>query len=212
VRYSRSNELMSHKVLPSCIISLLFILISLNGFSQKWDFIKEKDGIKIYTRNEKDSDLKSFRGTADLHTTTDKLYQYLGNGNNVNWWDKNVSEIKVLSFEKDKFIKYYLVYGVPWPLTDRDLCVETKITTDPVTGIRTILAQPLLNVVPEKTDRIRIKKYWQKWTVEPMPEGIVHVSLEGFVDPGGSVPAWLYNMVITDTPMKVIREVRRRVE
>jgi hypothetical protein len=28
------------------------------------------------------------------------------------------------------------------------------------------------------------------------------------VDPGGSIPDWLYNMVITDTPIKVIKNVK----
>jgi len=59
---------------------------------------------------------------------------------------------------------------------------------------------------------VRIKNYWQKWTIIPMEKGVIKLVLEGFVDPGGTVPAWLYNMVITDTPLKVMREVQKRVE
>ncbi len=190
----------------------LFLVFMQSVSAQAWDFIKEKDGIKIFTRNEPNSSLKSFKGMADLQTTPEKVHDLLGNGKNFDWWDKNIEEIRVLGFEKDQYIRYYLVYGVPWPLTNRDLCVEAKITTDPATGTRTIFAQPLLNVIAENPDRIRIKKYWQKWTITPADKGIVHVTLEGFVDPGGSVPAWLYNMVITETPMRVIRSVRDRVE
>jgi hypothetical protein len=82
---------------------------------------------------------------------------------------------------------------------------------DPVTGTRSIEAKSLLNVIPEKPDLIRIKKYWQKWTLVPVEKGLVHVILEGSVDPAGSVPAWLSNMVITETPFKVIQSVQTHV-
>jgi len=203
---------MYHKNLTNFLIVLfqLFILEDLIG--QKWDFIKEKDGIKIYTRKEANTSLKSFRGEVTFHTQMAKVCNLIGNVKNVDWWDKNLREINVLSYEEDKNIKYYLVYDVPWPFTDRDLCVEAKITTDPVTGQRVIYSVPLPDVIPEKPDLIRIKNYWQKWIIQPMDKGNIYVILEGFVDPAGSVPAWLYNMVITETPLKIIRGIKSRVE
>ena len=190
----------------------LFNLLLIHGLqAQAWDFVKEKDGISIYTRKEINSSLKSFKGEATFHVEIDKVFHVLGDATNFDWWDKDISEIKVLFFEPGKNIKYYLVYDVPWPLSDRDLVVHSKIYTDPITGERTIDATPLLNVIPEKPGIVRIKNYWQKWRVQPMENGNVHVILEGFVDPGGSVPSWLYNMVITETPLKVIRSLRDRV-
>jgi hypothetical protein len=180
-------------------------------FSQSWDFIKEKDGIKIYTRKEANNDLKSFKGETYIHTKFENVTALIGNVKNFDWWDDDITEIKVLLNEKEKHIQYYLIYDVPWPVTDRDLVVDAIITTDPLTGIRVVEARPLPNVIPEKPNLIRIKKYWQKWTLIPIEPGVVHVILEGFVDPGGSVPAWLYNMVITETPLKVIRSVQTHV-
>ncbi|MCK9203378.1 MAG: START domain-containing protein [Bacteroidales bacterium] len=181
-------------------------------YSQAWDFVKEKDGIKIYTRKEGNASLKQFKGVADIYAPMEKVCELVGNVKNTDWWDKNLEEINVLLYEKDKHIQYYLVYGVPWPLTDRDLCVDAKITTDPGTGVRIIYSTPLFNVVPERSDRVRIKEYWQRWTLQPVTSGCVHVILEGYVDPGGNVPDWLYNMVITDTPLKVIRGIKGRLE
>ena len=137
---------------------------------------------------------------------------YIGNVQNVDWWDKNVREIRVLAYEPDKYIKYYLVYHVPWPLNDRDLCVEAKITIDPVTGEKVVYAKPLLDDIPERRGIVRIRKYWQKWTLKPTSKNTVQAVLEGFVDPGGSVPSWLYNMVIVDTPLKVMKGIKERVE
>ena len=190
----------------------IFLIGTGSVYSQTWDFIKEKEGVKIYTRKENHSSLKSFKGVVDLHTQMDKVCNLIGNVKNVDWWDKNLREIKVLLYEKDKHIQYYLVYGAPWPVTDRDLCVEANITTDPVTGIRTIYSVPLPGVIPENPEYVRIKDYWQKWIIQDMKNGIIHITLEGYVDPAGSVPDWIYNMVITDTPLKIIRGIKERLE
>ena len=191
---------------------VLIVLVSIDLRAQSWEFIKEKDGIKIYTRKDVGSPLKSFRGEADLRTPMEQVCNLIGNVKNVDWWDKNLREINVLLFEKDKHIQYYLVYGAPWPVTDRDLCVDATITNDPAKGLRTIYSMPLLNVVPENPKYVRIKNYWQKWVIQDMKNGIVHITLEGHVDPGGSVPNWIYNMVITDTPLKIMRGIKQRLE
>jgi hypothetical protein len=191
---------------------LPIFFISINLPAQTWNFIKEKDGIKIYTRTPDHSSFKCFKGETVFHTTIDKLSMYIGNVKNVDWWDKNVREIKVIAFEPDKVIQYYLVYHVPWPLSDRDLCVEAKITVNPVTGEKVVYAKPLLDAVPERRGIVRIRNYWQKWTLRPIGKNSVQAVLEGFVDPGGNVPAWLYNMVIIDTPLKVMRGIKERVE
>lgn len=197
-----------------CIYILIVNVILFAGVKvvdgQSWDFVKEKDGIKIYTRNELNSSLKSYKGEVTFKASLDKVNLLVGDVKNLDWWDKNISNIKVIDFEKNKFIRYYLVYHVPWPLSNRDLALESQITTDPATGVRTVFSKPVFNLVPEKKDLVRIKKYWQKWTVEPMDKGYVHVILEGFVDPNGNIPSWIYNMVITETPFNVIHSLRER--
>lgn len=200
---------MIRKVLHFLTLMFTLLVFSPALFSQSWEFIKAKDGINVYTRMEKNSSLKSFKGVMDINSTMDRVCTMIGNPNNREWWDKNLSEVKVLSIEKNRY-SFYMVVDLPWPITNRDLCVETRISTDSVTGIRTVNAQQLLNVIPEKPGLVRIKKYWQKWTIEPRGNNFIHLELEGFADPAGSIPAWLYNMFITDTPLKIMREVQKR--
>lgn len=194
------------------LMSILFLFLVKSISSQEWNFVKERDGIKIFTRNEKNSCLKSFRGEADVKTCIEKIYEMIGNVQNVDWWDDDISELQILSQQKDEFVNYYLVYDVPWPLMDRDLCVQAHIRTDREKGCRTVYAEPLSGKVPEKDGRVRIKDYWQKWTIQDKGNGMIHLTLEGFFDPAGNVPAWLYNLVITDTPLKIMRGIKDRIE
>jgi len=180
--------------------------------AQPWEFIKERDGIKIYTKKEVGSPLKAFKGEMEIYSTMEMIGTIIGNVKNFDWWDDDIRELQVISHEENVRTQYYLIYDVPWPLQDRDLCADAKVTIDSVTGKKVIYATPLLDVIPEDPNIIRIKNYWQRWTIEPLPDGMKRLTLEGLVDPGGIVPAWLYNMVITDTPLNLMREVKKRVE
>ena len=51
---------------------------------------------------------------------------------------------------------------------------------------------------------VRIKDFRQTWIIIPAGKEMTHVVLEGFIDPAGSVPDWVSNMLIIDTPFKSI--------
>ena len=196
------------------IIQMFFLQIMLPSFleAQQWNLIKEKNGIKIYTRKEDGKSLKSYKGVADIKAPAEKVFSLIEDVNNTDWWDKNITKIKILLYEKNKRAQYYVVYDLPWPVTDRDLCVDVTVTIDLTTGVREITAIPLPDVIPECQDKIRIKEYKQTWTVQPAGKDLTHVILEGYVDPAGSIPDWVSNMLIVDSPLQVINSIRQRVE
>jgi len=178
--------------------------------AQPWNFIKEKDGIKIYTRTDPHSSLKSYKGETVFKAPMEKVCALLGTAKNLDWWDKGFTKIEVLKHEDQKFIQYYFIYDMPWPVVDRDLAVESRIKMDTASGIYTVSSRPLLKTVPEKPGLVRITKYWQKWTVKPMEKGNLHVTIEGSIDPGGKIPDWVYNMLVTEMPLNTVRSLRNR--
>jgi hypothetical protein len=202
---------MRHSQFNFILFFSITITLSCPVKAQVWDFIKEKDSIKIYTRVEPGKSLKSYRGVAIINAPVEKIFAIMEDINHTDWWDKNLTQIKVIHYEKNKSARYYLVYDLPSPVTDRDLCVDVTITIDKVTNERTINAVALNGVIPEYNDLVRIKDYRQKWTIYPIGKERTHVVLEGFVDPAGTVPDWLSNMLIIDTPIKAISGLRERI-
>jgi hypothetical protein len=202
---------MKHYQIHFILIFSFALMLSCSMAAQSWDFIKEKDSIKIYTREEAGQSLKSYRGVTDINAPAEYIFDMLEDVNNTDWWDKNLTQIKVLLNEKDKRAQYYLVYDLPWPVIDRDLCVDVMMTIDPVTCERKIAAVLLPGVIPERKDMVRIKDYRQTWTLIPAGKEMTHVVLEGFVDPAGSIPDWISNKLIIDLPFKAISEVKGRM-
>jgi hypothetical protein len=193
--------------LPLLLLFLLSRAFSCPAPAQSWNFIKEKDGIKLYTKEEPGQRLKSFMGIVDINAPAEKVYSLLENVNNTSWWDKNITRIKILGYEKNKRAQYYLVYDLPWPVADRDICVDVRIALDTLTGERKITALPLPELVPQTSGMVRIKNYSQAWSVIPKGKEMTHVILEGFVDPGGSVPDWILNMLIIDSPYRSLKGI-----
>jgi hypothetical protein len=191
---------------------LLSAGLSLSMEAQSWHFVKDKEGIKIYTRTEPGKTLKSYKGVADIKAPSEKVFAMIEDVNNTDWWDKNFNQIKVLMYEKYKRAQYYLVYDLPWPVTDRDLCVDVTASFDPVTGVGKVTSFPLPGAVPEHREMIRIREYRQTWTVTPAGKELTHVVLEGYVDPAGSIPDWVSNMLIIDSPIQVISSIKQRLE
>jgi len=194
------------------ILTFFFTLIvSCSIAAQSWDFIKEKDGIKIYTRVEAGKSLKSYRGVTDINAPAEKIFALMEDINNTDWWDKKLTHIKVLQYEKNKRVQYYLVYNLPWPVTDRDLCVDVTITIDTMTGGYKFNAVALNGLIPERSDMVRIKDYRQTWTIIPISKETTHIILEGFVDPAGTIPNWISNMLIIESPIKAITGLKERM-
>jgi len=193
------------------LILFLSVVHTYSLTAQSWKFATEKDGIKIYTGEEAGMALKSYRGVTDISAPAEKVFAIIEDVNNTDWWDKNLSRIKVLHYEKFKSAQYYLVYDLPWPVTDRDLCVEVTVMQDTVSGERRITAAAVTGVIPESNDMVRIKDYRQTWTIIPIAKEKSHIELEGYIDPAGSVPDWISNLLIVDSPFKAISGIKERM-
>ncbi|KAF0196236.1 MAG: lipid-binding START domain-containing protein [Bacteroidetes bacterium] len=192
------------------ILMLLCLILPSHAFPQPWQFVKERDGIKLFVRQEANTPFKTFHGETTFRGNYSLVCSLIGDPARLDWWDDDIRDIRVLAYEKDKLIRYYFVYDVPWPFTDRDLVAEVKLSGDPLTGPRTVFSKPLLNLVPRYPEMVRVTDFWQKWTIRPLKDGKVQVTLEGYINPAGDVPAWLYNMVIVDIPLRLLKEIRNR--
>ena len=202
---------MRHNKFQFILMFFITMMLTCPMKAQSWNFIKEKDSIKIYTRVEAGKSLKSYKGVTNINAPLEKIFAVMEDINNTDWWDKKLTQIKVLLYEKDKRAQYYLVYDLPLPITDRDLCADVTITINKVTGERKINAVALNGVIPERNDMVRIKNYRQTWTIIPAGKEMTHVVLEGFVDPAGSIPDWISNMLIINSPVKAISGVREQI-
>ena len=195
-------------------IGLLFLIQANSGplAGQSWDLVKDQYGIRIYERQEVDKSLKAFKATATIRAPAEKVFTLIEDVYHTDWWGPNFSQISVLTYEKNRRARYYMMYDAPWPVANRDLCVDVTVTIDPLKKIFKVNSVTLNGVIPQREDAVRIKDYKQSWTVSSSGVNLAQVVLEGYVDPAGSIPEWLSNRLIIESPFYAISEIRRRVE
>lgn len=179
--------------------------------AQSWELVREGDGIKVFTRQEPGTSVKAFKATGIVQAPAEKIYNLLEDVNHTEWWSAPISELKVLAYEKNKMARYYLVYDAPWPVSNRDLCVDVAVGIDRVKGVYSVTAVTNPGFIPEKPDMVRIRNYRQSWAVTSVGANLSNVVLEGLVDPAGNIPSWMANMVISKTPFNAINGVRREM-
>jgi hypothetical protein len=203
---------MKNKRIYIFLIVLITLLFPGQLCAQNWKFIKEKDGIQLYSRREVSKGLKIFKGVAEIEASADKVYGFLEDVNHTEWWTKEVTQKEVLHYEKDKQAQCYLVYSLPWPFLDRDLCLNVTATVNRSTGERKLTSLPLSGVTPERDGLVRIKEYKEEWIIRPIDNNRSHVEFEFYLNPGNNLPAWLINMVLGDAPIHMIKSVRKHVK
>lgn len=194
------------------LVVVLLSLFSPSLIAQSWEFVKEKDGVQIFSRQEPGRNLKSFKGVADIKESAEKVFDRIEDVNHTEWWDKNLSQIKVLLYEKYKRAQYHIVYATPWPIKNRDLYADATVSINQVTGERKITTVPLQGAPAETKDYKRIKDYRQQWTVKPVNNNLTHVELEFYVDPDDKLPEWLLNLVFIESPVNTIKGLRQEIE
>ena len=85
-RNDNTCTLISTSRIAAIILLLtMVIMIPSSLVAQSWEFKKEKDGIKIYTRKEPGKSLKSYMGVAEIHAPAEKVFALIEDVNHTEW-------------------------------------------------------------------------------------------------------------------------------
>lgn len=186
----------------------LFIL-PLSDFKQQqddgWDFKKKKSGIKIYTRESDDSNIKELKFTVTIDATMNQAVTLLADVDNYYDWVYACEHSSTIN-EINKLQSYcYYKVDFPWPMTDRDLVVYSEIKQDSITKVVTSDTNSRADYMPKADGYIRMEEHFNKWIFTPISASQIEVTYLLKSDPGGSIPSWAINMAIDQGPVKSMK-------
>ena len=111
-----------------------------------------------------------------------------------------------------KFIVYN-VTNAPWPVSDRDVLVESEATYDKASRTVTIDMKSIESPdVPKVNGLVRMPRLIGKFTLRSVNDKVTHVTYEIDADPGGMLPHWLVRMASKDIPYITLTNLRDRVK
>ncbi len=187
------------------------LLLSVSFQAAQWKLAKNSDGIKVYTREFPNSDIKEFKAVTIVKTPIKNIEKLLDNTEELPEWMENVITAKTLKEINPQEKYVYFAIEFPWPFSDRDMVMkETKTLKSD--GSILYATRSAYDYAPEKEDFVRMKIAQGRWEIFPVSATETKVVYQFYGDPAGSIPNWLVNMFIVDGPYKTLKNIKKKFE
>ncbi|MES2824514.1 MAG: START domain-containing protein [Pseudomonadota bacterium] len=199
-------------MLTSILLAMSSITWSAEDKLEGWDFAKDKDGIKIYTRKLEGAVFKEFHATVKMKTTVaDLVALYSDPAKCADWLPDCKSAHLVEKTTDAKFITYTEVNN-PWPIKNRDYILQINVTRNSQTGEATIDFSDLKDGVPANKCCIRMGMVKGFWKFTPAEDGNVIVTYEYKFLPGGDLPVSAVNAAVPDLAYDTLTKMKQYIE
>ena len=194
-------------------VTLFMGLIWAGKAQNNWVEVKDKDGIKVFTRTNTLMSFKEFKATMIIQGKVSDVLSVLYDVNDLKEWGHNISRSELIERKGDSFQMYYAVAKAPWPYKDRDGIYINKINWDK--ELKTLLVEIDLiepeNDLYSNNDFVRMDGYGF-WKIKELLSGEIEVDFQMQIDPGGSIKAWVANMFVSDSPFYTLKGLKEALK
>ena len=187
---------------------LLSTFITVTAYSQySWRLSKDKDGIKVYESEIKNSNFKSIKVECVLPGTYDKLMAILSDVSRHKDWVFHSKTSNILKRNSPYDFYYYTETSMPWPMSNRDAVVHLTMNRDSLNRFLKVTATGVPNFIAEKNGKVRVPRSSVNWYVTMQSATSINIVYTFEADPGGSMPAWLVNMFADKGPYESFKKL-----
>ncbi len=194
-------------------IYLLLILVLVTPLQalEKWQLIKDQDAIQVYSTKIQGARIKSAKGEMTISASLDEILTILENIQLLPRWLYKCKSAKTIK-QVDIVERYDYIYSdMPWPSWDRDVIVRSIFQQNPNTKVVTVSFDTNPSMVALKQRVVRVKQMTGRMVLIPQRVKMTKIIYEVNADPGGRIPKWLVNDMISDFPFYSLKNLRELV-
>jgi hypothetical protein len=179
------------------------------GGDEGWELVKDKNGVKVYSRLTPVSPTKSFRGVMNIKADLDELVAFIADPYAYPEYIYSCRAAEVLKYQTNNDYYFRSEVKVMWPIAMRDSITHTYWRKDPETGKVIMDCIGIPELVPEKKGFIRVPLIFMSLNVTPGADGVHELVFEGVIEAGGLIPSWAENLCIWWVPYRSLSYVRK---
>lgn len=189
-----------YKLITTCMLLLMGVAAAQ---ATDWQLKKEKDGIRVYNKQKEGTQLYMYKVVAAVKARPEVVYrQVVDFADNLKHMEL-VDSIRFLNHQPDERYTNYMRMNMPWPVKNRDMVVEMAVTRTEKGYY--LESRVLTDYLPANQGIIRIEDFYESWTIETSATpGESQIVVSGWVDPGGSIPAWVLKLASVNAPYRFI--------
>ena len=151
--------------------SMVFVL-SILLLQGEWELKKDKQDIKVYTRDSETSDFKSFRGETYFASSPEQAVKALRDLANYPLWLDRCEHGEVLEEITEDEYYIYTRMDMPFPTTDRDVVQKVEVIRSD-NGAIEIKLSSAPEYIPEVDGYVRIPYSNGHWQLIPL--SLIHI-------------------------------------
>lgn len=192
------------------IIAVLFTAAALTAAADEWKLILNKKGIKVYTRPAEGCPLDQFMGVAVIDAPLETCAMVLRDADNqVKWMGDCLKSHTLKKISNDHFIVYNVLHAT-WPLSNRDLQIDTVFIDDFAKGIVTVKMKAHIEPIqPVSKKYVRITDMKATCIMKRIEGNKTRVTYINRVNPMAPVPSGIANMIVKKNPYKTLLGLRK---
>ena len=174
-----------------------------------WVLEKDKNEVKVYTCDMPGSSLKAYKGITIVESNVESLVKTLQDVSNFEEWMPDIAEAELKTLDNNIQV-HYLVNSAPFPVSDRDCYYQFTYQYEGENVNVTMQALPEYG--PEESRNVRIPYAKGFWLFEKITDKTTRITYQAHADPGGSIPSWLANSAVVDTPFETLSNLKEYVK
>jgi hypothetical protein len=186
----------------------------------KWELFDEEDGVRCYRRDVAGTDIVALRGEGFVAAPITRVASVLVNRSRAHEWIDRLAKTKMLRQLSETESINWNAIKTPTPLKNRDFVFKAVLSTDPAKKKFLVNYFSVTDPAAPETDHyvrghFKSGKFELTMVERTNKDGTktkgTHVVAEVIVDPKGSVPKFLVNMVQKSWPHQTITALRKQV-
>lgn len=193
------------------LLTFVTFLAPTLAYAGEWEHIYEDDGINVYRQEVAGTNLLAFRGTGYIDAPVNKvLYVFSDVKNEIDWVDR-LEENILISEDRENFERIeFHSYGLPWPVWSRDIVFKIKLTRQADQSFL-VTMKSVDDALGPPTKGVRAELHGSNFVLKEREDGRTWVEVDIFIDPKGTVPAFLVNILQRYWPYNTITGLRSQV-
>ncbi len=196
------------------VIIFLLLIASSNSYTEiltKWEKIKERKGVEVFSGDVSGSNIVAFRGVSTIDAPLEKVISVIYDVSRIKEWMSDLQSSKVIE-QKSKFQKIeYNRTSAPWPLSDRDFIYSVDFKVDKENKSAEIMIENATHQdAPEVPGVIRGELLSSRYYLKSLENNSkTHIEVEILADPKGSIPKWVVNIFQSGWPSNTIFGIKK---
>lgn len=175
-----------------------------------WKLAADSNDVRVWKRDVPDSPFVEFRAETTVKSSLAALVNLFYDLDAAPTWLDHTRRVAAL--RRDDTIHEYVLLietDMPWPIKDRDAVIQGRWWQEQGT-MAVLMRARSVDVHPVNPDYVR-NVIRSDWTFIPQGGGRVKVVMGGHVDPGGNLPTWAVNLLIQESPLATLGNLRKIV-